>query len=104
MFTGLRPSYELSDTILDSSTHALQEKLWFVRFRSLYQKWGGEEECEFSGLLDQISNFLTFFNHRAKRGGSLFQGGSGEEEGSRSDPQVAVGYPSVRRFFIHKLS
>ena len=27
-----------------------------------------------------------FFNHRAKRGGSLFEGGSGEEEGSRSDP------------------
>ena len=27
-----------------------------------------------------------FINHRAKRGGSLFQGGSGEGEGSRSDP------------------
>ena len=29
---------------------------------------------------------ITFINHRAKRGGSLFQGGSGEEERSRSNP------------------
>ena len=49
-------------------------------------------------------NSERFFNHQAKRGGSLFQGGSGKEEGSRSDPQVGVGYISVRRFFIHKLS
>ena len=39
-----------------------------------------------------------FVNHRAKRGGSLFQGGSGEGERSRSDLQVAVGSPSVRQF------
>ena len=53
-----------------------------------------------------ISLFVFFgggFNHRAKRGGSLFQGGSGKEEGSRSNAQVAVGYPSVRRFFMRKL-
>ena len=44
-----------------------------------------------------------FVNHRAKRGGSLFQGGSGKEEGSRSDPKIAVGYPSVRWFSWHVL-
>ena len=59
---GLRPSYGLRDTILDLSTHALQEKLWSVRFRSPNQKWEGKEECEFSGLLGQISNFLTPFS------------------------------------------
>ena len=32
------------------------------------------------------SEKLRFFNHRAKRGGSLFEGSSGKEEGSRSDP------------------
>ena len=57
-------------------------------------------------------------NHRAKRGGSLFQGSSGEERGrgatppwggeapqtrSRSDPYFGVGYPSVRRFSGPKL-
>ena len=57
MFTGLRPSLGLSDTILDSSTHALQEKLGSVRFRSPYQKCGGKEEYEFSGLSGQVSNF-----------------------------------------------
>ena len=31
------------------------------------------------------------FNHRAKRGGSLFQGGSGKEEGSRSDSLLGGG-------------
>ena len=57
---------------------------------------------------------LVFFNHRAKRGGSLFQGGSAKRERgreatsppvgtkppprSRSDPYFGVGYPSVRRF------
>ena len=46
---------------------------------------------------------FQFFNHRAKRGGSLFQGGSGKEEGSRRDPQFAVGYPSVLGFSGHKL-
>ena len=37
-------------------------------------------------------------NHRAKRGGSLFEGGSAEEEGWRSDPYVAGGLASVRQF------
>ena len=64
-----------------------------------------------------VNNHLI--NHRAKRGGSLFQGGSGERERgreatppvgakppprSRSDPLLAVGYPSVRGFFGQKLS
>ena len=44
---------------------------------------------------EQISctdNFLlAFFNHRAKRGGSLFEGSSVGEEGSRSDPKFAWG-------------
>ena len=31
------------------------------------------------------------FNHRAKRGGSLFEGSSVGEEGSRSDPKFALG-------------
>ena len=48
--------------------------------------------------------FKGLFNHRAKRGGSLFQGGSGKEEGSRSDPMVAGGSPSVRQFSLNKLS
>ena len=64
--------------------------------------------------------FESFFKHRAKRGGSLFQGGSVEREGSqndpppgggeappprsRSDPYFGVGYPSVRRFLTGKLS
>ena len=30
--------------------------------------------------------YIEFFNHRAKRGGSLFQGSLGGEERSRSDP------------------
>ena len=62
---------------------------------------------------------IFFVNHRAKRGGSLFQGGSGERERgakrpphvgakpplkSRSDPLLAVGYPSVRGFLMTKLS
>ena len=62
---------------------------------------------------------LKFINHRAKRGGSLFQGGSAEGEGawsdppigggapqtrSQSDPYFGVGYPSVRQFVIEKLS
>ena len=59
-----------------------------------------------------------FINHRAKRGGSLFQGGSGGEDRSRSDPQggrsplpmVAKrplgcrGFTSVRQFSLQKLS
>ena len=39
---------------------------------------------------------MKFFNHRAKRGGSLFQGGSDEEEGSRSDPPVGAKPPLCR--------
>ena len=60
----------------------------------------------------------VFFNHRAKRGGSLFEGGSRDEERSRSDPPggaeppfmvvkrpyIARGLPSVRQFFGKKLS
>ena len=46
---------------------------------------------------------LKFFNHRAKRGGSLFEGGSGREEGSRSDPNIAGRFASVRQFFAQKL-
>ena len=72
--------------------------------------------------------FPAFFliNHRAKRGGSLFQGGSGGTERgheatpplggatpphlvakqpprSRSDPSIAGGFASVRRFKPRKL-
>ena len=66
-----------------------------------------------------ISHWFTgFVNHRAKRGGSLFQGGSAEGEGawsdppiggeapqtrSRSDPYFGVGYPSVCQFFTEDL-
>ena len=39
---------------------------------------------------------VLFFNHWAKRGGSLFQGGSGEERGRER--------PSVRQFVGQKLS
>ena len=41
-------------------------------------------------------------NHRAKRGGSLFQGGSGEREGSRSDPPCGGEAPTkvAKRPFV----
>ena len=56
--------------------------------------------------------FFSIINHRAKRGGSLFQGGSGREEGReatphgdaaplarlQSDPGDAGGLASVRQF------
>ena len=45
------------------------------------------------GILQKI--LKEFFNHRAKRGGSLFQGGSGGEERSRSDPPRGAKPPSL---------
>ena len=47
-------------------------------------------KLEFSG-----QTMITLINHRAKRGGSLFQGGSGEEEGSRSDPSPGGEAPTT---------
>ena len=46
----------------------------------------------------------AFFNHRAKQGGSLFQGGSGGEKDREATPQIAVGYPSVRRVLFPKVA
>ena len=40
--------------------------------------------------------FGYFFNHRAKQGGSLFEGSSGKEERSRSDPPPGGRSPPPR--------
>ena len=40
----------------------------------------------------------VFFNHRAKRGGSLFQGGSGGEGGREATPTLLWGHPPFVSF------
>ena len=43
-----------------------------------------------------MKKLKKIFNHRAKRGGSLFQGGSGQENGSRSDPPLGPKPPPLK--------
>ena len=95
------------------------EKNQALRLEALLKKRDKVHQLKTPPRLVPLNACKKFVNHRAKRGGSLFQGGSGEREGSRSDappvgakppvrsrsdPLLAVGYPSVRGFLMRKLS
>ena len=72
----------------------MQNKFWRVievDYEYFYVK-------QSAGVVKVLQNWSEFFNHRAKRGGSLFEGSSGEEEGSRSDPPMLGDSPPFASF------